>query len=145
MRVPMRVDYGVRALVDLAQHHGGNPVSTSEIASRQAIPEPYLDQVLSTLQKLGFVRSRRGPQGGHVLAMGPDDISLGTVIEKLEGMGAPLVCIGDPEECTLSGACAQREVWQTLEATVHNVLGGTTVADLAARQQHLASRGTYYI
>ncbi len=120
-------------------------MSTSEIASRQAIPEPYLDQVLSTLQKLGFVRSRRGPQGGHVLAMGPDDISLGTVIEKLEGMGAPLVCIGDPEECTLSGACAQREVWQTLEATVHNVLGGTTVADLAARQQHLASRGTYYI
>ncbi|MFH1141338.1 MAG: Rrf2 family transcriptional regulator [Chloroflexota bacterium] len=145
MRVPMRVDYGVRALVDLAQHSGDGPVSTSAIAGRQSIPEPYLDQVLATLQKLGFIRSRRGPQGGHILAMVPSEISLGTVIEKLEGMGAPLVCIEDPEECTLSGACAQREVWQTVEATVHNVLSGTTIADLAVRQQHLVSRGMYYI
>lgn len=145
MRVPMKVDYGVRALVDLAQYAGDGPVSTSTIAGRQAIPEPYLDQVLATLQKLGFIRSRRGPQGGHILAMVPGDISLGAVIEKLEGLGTSLVCIEDPDECTLSGACAQREVWQAVEATVHNVLSGTTIADLAVRQQYLASRGMYYI
>lgn len=145
MRVPMRVDYGVRALVDLAQHYGGGPVSTAEIASRQSIPEPYLDQVLGTLQKLGFVRSRRGPLGGHVLAVVPSKLILGTVIEKLDGMGTPLVCLDDPQECTLSGACAQREVWQTVEATVHNVLSATSIADLVVRQQHLASRGMYYI
>ena len=48
-------------------------------------------------------------------------------------------------ECKLSGACAQREVWQTVEATVQNVLDTTTIADLAARQQNLVSRGMYYI
>ena len=63
----------------------------------------------------------------------------------LDGTGAPLVCIEDPEECTLSGACAQREVWQTVEATVQNVLRTTTIADLAVRQRNMASRGMYYI
>jgi hypothetical protein len=68
MRIPMKVDYGVRALVDLAQQaDAGRPVRTAEIAQRQNIPEPYLDQVLTTLNKFGFIRSRRGPQGGHVL------------------------------------------------------------------------------
>ena len=145
MRVPMKVDYGVRALVELAQHVGEAPLPTSEIASRQEIPEPYLDQVLSTLQKFGIIRSRRGPQGGHVLAKAPGEINLGMVMGTLEGTGAPLVCIEDPMGCTLSGACAQREVWQTIEATVNNVLSTTTLADLAVRQQHLVSRGMYYI
>ncbi|MBI4340447.1 MAG: Rrf2 family transcriptional regulator [Chloroflexi bacterium] len=145
MRIPMKVDYGVRALVELAQHEEERPLSTSEIASRQDIPEPYLDQVLAVLQKFGFIRSRRGPQGGHTLARSPGDINLGMVVGTLEGTGAPLVCIEYPSECTLSAACAQREVWQTVESTVQNVLNTTTIADLAARQQHLVSRGMYYI
>ena len=145
MRVSMKVDYGVRALVELAQHWGEKPLPTSEIATRQDIPEPYLDQVLSTLQKFGVIRSRRGPQGGHTLAKRPDEINLGMVMGTLEGTGAPLVCIENPTECTLSSACAQREVWQTVGATVQNVLNTTTVADLALRQQHIASRGMYYI
>ncbi|MEE8442129.1 MAG: Rrf2 family transcriptional regulator [Dehalococcoidia bacterium] len=144
MRIPMKVDYGVRALVELARQVDG-PLPTAEIASRQGIPEPYLDQVLSVLQKFGFVRSRRGPQGGHTLARSPSDINLGMVMGTLDGTGAPLVCIEDPEECTLSGACAQREVWQTVEATVQNVLRTTTIADLAVRQRNMASRGMYYI
>ncbi|MBI4310657.1 MAG: Rrf2 family transcriptional regulator [Chloroflexi bacterium] len=145
MRIPMKVDYGVRALVELAQRNDARPLSTSEIASRQGIPEPYLDQVLAVLQKFGYIRSRRGPQGGHVLAKSPGDINLGMVVGTLEGTGAPLFCIENPAECTLSAACAQREVWQTVEATVQNVLDTTTIADLASRQQHLISRGMYYI
>lgn len=141
----MKVDYGVRALVELAQHDDETPLPTSEIASRQGIPEPYLDQVLAVLQKFGFVRSRRGPQGGHTLARNPNDINLGMVVGTLEGTAALLLCIEHPSECTLSAACAQREVWQTVEDTVQNVLDTTTIADLASRQQHLASRGMYYI
>ena len=68
MKVPMKVDYGVRALVDLASHYGDKPVQTAEIADRQGIPEAYLDQVLTTLHEFGFTRSWRGPLGGHVLA-----------------------------------------------------------------------------
>ncbi len=64
MRIPMKVDYGVRALVELAAHYGEGRVHTSEIAFKQAIPEAYLEQLMTTLQEAGFINSRRGPQGG---------------------------------------------------------------------------------
>ena len=145
MKVPMKVDYGVRALVDLAQRYGDGLVQTVDIAERQSIPEPYLDQLLTTLSKFGFIRSRRGPQGGHVLAKAPSEISLGMVMAGLEGTAAPLDCIAEPTECTLSSICAQREVWRSVEEAVHSVLSATTIADLANRRKRLESRGTYQI
>lgn len=137
MKIPMKVDYGVRALVDLAQYGvPGKPIRTAEIAGRQSIPEPYLDQVLTTLNKFGFIRSRRGPQGGHVLARPAGDITLDEVVATLEGRTAPLDCIDDASECALSGACAQRGIWQDVEDAIHNVLITTTVGELAERQPH---------
>ena len=145
MKVPMKVDYGVRALVDLAQRYGDGSVQTVEIADRQSIPEPYLDHLLTTLGKVGFIRSRRGPQGGHVLAKAPDEISLGMVMDGLEGTAAALDCITEPTECTLSDICAQRDVWRSVEDAIHSVLSSTTIADLANRQKRLHGRGMYQI
>ena len=130
----MKVDYGVRALVELARHHGGGPIQTAEIASKQGIPEAYLDQLLTTLHKSGFIRSRRGPQGGHVLARDPMQIDLDSVMSSLEGTIPPLDCFIEPNECQLSSNCAQMEVWRTVEEAVHSVLSTTTVGDLANRQ-----------
>ena len=76
MKVPMKVDYGVRALVELALNYGEGPLQTAEIAYRQGIPEAYLDQLMTTMHKFGFIVSRRGPQGGHRLAMDPEEIKL---------------------------------------------------------------------
>ena len=143
MKVPMKVDYGVRALVELAQRYGSGSVQTVEIAERQSIPEPYLDQLLATLGKFGFIRSRRG--GGHVLAKAPHEISLGMVMAGLEGTAAPLDCIDEPAECNLSRICAQREVWRSVEDAVQSVLNSTTIADLANRQERLQNRGMYHI
>lgn len=143
--MPMKVDYGVRALVELAQRYGEGSVQTVEIADRQSIPEPYLDQLLTTLSKFGFIRSRRGPQGGHVLAKAPDEISLGMVMTGLEGTSAFLDCITEPTECTLSNICAQREVWRSVEDAVNSVLNSTTIADLANRQKRPQSLGMYQI
>ena len=141
MRIPMKVDYGVRALVDLAlQAEAGRPVRTAEIAARQNIPEPYLDQVLTTLNKLGFIRSRRGPSGGHVLARSATEIILDDVVTTLEGRIAPVDCVDDVEECALSAACAQRDIWRDVDEAVHRVLINTSVGDLAERQGVLASR-----
>ena len=144
MRVPMKVDYGVRALVYLAQNYGADrrPIQAAEIASRQSIPEAYLDQLLTTLHKFGFIHSRRGPQGGHALAQPPEEISLNMVMAMLEGTGAHhLDCIEDPDECTLSGTCAQREVWRTIEDSVQSLLSSTSIADLVSRQRQLSVRG----
>ena len=140
MRVPMKVDYGVRALVELALHHGNGPVQTSEIAYKQAIPEAYLDQLMTTLHKCGFVISRRGPQGGHRLAMDPQDINLHMVMTTLDGSISPLDCLIHPNDCSFSESCAQQEVWKSVEDAVQEVLRNITLSDLAQRQRYLAGQ-----
>ena len=75
MKVSMKGDYGVRALVELAHHYGEGQVQSAAIAARQSIPEPYLDQLLTTLRRAGFIRSVRGPQGGHALIRDPHDLA----------------------------------------------------------------------
>ena len=145
MRVPMKVDYGVRALVELASRYGEGPVQTAEIAARQNIPEAYLDQLLTSLNKYGFIRSRRGPQGGHVLAKNPEELTLGMVMSTLEGTAAPIHCIEEPQECSLYDTCAQRDVWKDLEAAVQSVLKATSIADLSNAQRRLKGHGLYQI
>ena len=136
MRIPMKVDYGVRALVELALHYGEKPTQTSQIAAKQRIPEAYLDQLLTTLHRAGLIRSRRGPHGGHSLVRDPAEIDLSTVVATLEGTSPPLDCFIWPDECLLSSTCAQRDVWQEVEETIQRVLSSTSIGDLAQRQYH---------
>ena len=143
MRIPMKVDYGVRALVELALHYGEGPVQTAEIAYKQGIPEAYLDQLMTTLHKFGFVLSRRGPQGGHRLASEPQDIDLGMVMKTLDGRSSPLDCLINPLDCVFSETCAQQEVWKSVEEAIQNVLSDISLADLAQRQRLLATEGVF--
>lgn len=130
MYIPIKVDYGVRALVDLALNGTEGPVRASEIAKRTVIPEPYLAQVLHTLNKSGFTGSQRGPRGGHFLAMEPSDIRLSSVMLSLGAMETPVACLTDNTICIHSPACAQREVWRTVAEAVFNILDSTTIEDL---------------
>ena len=140
MRIPMKVDYGVRALVELALHHGQGHVQTAEIAYKQAIPEAYLDQLMTTLNKCGFVISRRGPQGGHRLAMDPQEINLHMVMSTLDRSLSPLDCLTQPNDCCFSDSCAQQEVWKSVELAVQEVLCKITLSELAQRQRYLAGQ-----
>ncbi|GIW06895.1 MAG: Rrf2 family transcriptional regulator [Dehalococcoidia bacterium] len=141
----MRTDYGLRAAIELAARFGEPPVSSGEVASRQEIPEPYLDQLLVTLRKAGIVRSTRGPLGGHALARDPRDVSVGEVVAALEGHAQPSACFDERGQCQLGPICPQREVWTDLERLVWERLQGITLADLVARQSQLESRAMYYI
>ena len=140
MKIPMKVDYGVRALVELALRYGDGPVRTAVIADKQGIPEAYLDQLMTSLNKFGFVHSRRGLQRGHALAMDPKDIHLNMVMQRLDSSNSPLDCLINPHECVFSHTCAQQEVWKTVEASIRDVLSNITVADLAERQASLAGQ-----
>ena len=140
MKIPMRVDYGVRALVELAQGEVGVPKQTARIARRQGIPEAYLEQVLTALHKAGIIKSRRGPNGGHVLSQRPEDINLAQVMAVLEGRGPLLDCLVEPVCCELSDTCAQREVWSFFEEAVRELLSSTTIASMALRQRELSAR-----
>jgi Rrf2 family protein len=129
----MQVDYGVRALVDLAAHRGGGSIRAADIARRQGIPELYLAQVLHSLQKRGVTRSQRGPLGGHALAMDPADITMGTVMRHLGGTQPLVGCLDDSGSCDQSPACGQRSVWREVEQAIQTVLDATSIADLAER------------
>ena len=146
MKVSTKGDYGVRALIELAHHYGQGPTQSAEIAARQEIPEPYLDQLLTSLRRAGFIRSVRGPQGGHALIREPNDVKLSEVMSALEGSLAPIACVDDPEACTRSGGCVQREVWERVRDATVEILNGVSIADLAEKErQHNHNGGRYYI
>lgn len=145
MRISMKVDYGIRALVELSRRYGQGPIQTSEIAARQDIPEPFLDQVLTSLHKTGIIRSKRGPQGGHILARQPTAISLGEIIVALEGSTAPISCVQAPDDCPRSPDCAQREVWQSINEATETVLRTTSLDKLTQRQQARDTQAMYQI
>jgi Rrf2 family protein len=85
MKLTSRSEYGLLAMLDLAKHSSVRLVQSHEIARRQNIPEPYLNQLLTVLSRAGLVTSRRGPGGGYLLARPADTISVGEVVALLEG------------------------------------------------------------
>lgn len=146
MRISTKGDYGLRALIELAHHYGqAGPIQSSEIAARQAIPEAYLEQLLTILRRAGFIRSIRGPQGGHVLARDPDELKVSEVITVLEGPILPLDCLEEASQCSRSGGCAQREMWEQVREGILRVLDSTTVGELAARDRSLSPTGARYV
>lgn len=146
MKVSTKGDYGVRALVELAHHYGQGPVQSAEIASRQEVPEPYLDQLLTTLRRAGFIRSVRGPQGGHALIQEPAEVRLSDVMVALEGSLAPIACVDDPDACTRTGGCIQREVWERVRDATQEILDSVSIGDLAQKEREQEHNGgRYYI
>src|SRR2546423_15139520 len=85
MRLSMKTEYGVRAIVELAANAGRGALQSGEIARRQVIPGPFLDQVLMTLRRAGLVHSTRGPHGGHGRAPRPEDRRVDAVISLFLG------------------------------------------------------------
>ena len=145
MKVSMKGDYGVRALVELAHHYGEGPVQSAVIANRQSIPEPYLDQLLTSLRRAGFIRSVRGPQGGHALIRDPHDLRLSEAVGALEGSLSPIACLDDPNGCNKAVNCCVRSVWQEIEAATVKILESITIADLAERERNGSGAARYAI
>ena len=102
--------------------YGDGPAPTATIAARQGIPEPYLERLMSTLNKAGFVHSRRGPQGGHLLARPPYRINLYDIMQELDGNASPLKCLSLPTDCMFADCCAQQEIWHSVEETIRQAL-----------------------
>ncbi len=145
MKLTMKSDYGLRAILDLAQHYGQGPVQCSVIARRQDIPEDYLDQLLIAMRKAGLIRSVRGPQGGHLLAKAPAQIMMGDVIQALDGSLAPMECVNDPGSCTQSAGCALREVWLKVDEFTHHLVMNTSIEDLARQHHAIPAEAMYDI
>ena len=85
MKLTTRGRYGLRAVIDLAVNNGDEAVALSQIAERQGISVNYLEQLIAKLKKAGIVDSIRGAQGGYVLAMPSEEISVGDILRAFEG------------------------------------------------------------
>lgn len=139
MKISTKGEYGIRAMLYLAQHPEDGTVTSHEIACRQGIPEPYLRQILAQLSKTGLIHSNRGPQGGHVLGRPAAEISIRDVIVPLEGYTTSVDQILSLH-CTIEGGtehCAIRELLLRVKRAVDDILVTTTLEDLARRQAQL--------
>ncbi|OFX30005.1 MAG: hypothetical protein A2Z07_12890 [Armatimonadetes bacterium RBG_16_67_12] len=141
MKVSTRAEYGLRALIELAGRYGEGPVQTHVIAEQQGLPEPYLNQLMTTLRQAGLVTSKRGPAGGHTLARPPAQITLREAFSVLEGTTSPWWCVEvkDPD-CEYAGTCGLRPVWQALQAAAEGVLDRLTLVDLQPQRQPAGRR-----
>jgi len=133
MLLSTKGDYGVRAMIDLAKHAGEGPVQRAEIARRRQIPESYLDHLLAQLRRAGFIRSVRGPGGGHLLAKPAPEICLLHVLEALEGSLAPLACLESPDGS--EAICGQEWVWQEIYDIMRARLAAVSLEDLVEHER----------
>ncbi|MGE5293487.1 MAG: RrF2 family transcriptional regulator [Solirubrobacterales bacterium] len=135
MKLSTRTRYGMRAIIELAQHQGKRPLQLKIIAERQDISVKYLEQLMSLLRSAGFVRSVRGSKGGYVLARPADQIKLSEVFRCLEGPVTTAECIDDESYCERSADCSAREVWKRVEAAIQGVLDSIKLSDLVKQSQ----------
>src|SRR3954451_12364919 len=129
MRLSSKTDYGLRALIDLALHAHGLPVQSHDIATRQGIPESYLNQLLILLRRAGLIRSLRGPQGGQHLARAARTISMADIIAALDGPAAPegTAQAGDARGSDAAADQVVRAAWDQVNAAVAAALGQNTL------------------
>ena len=132
VRISAKVDYAVRALVELAAGDPGTPVKAEEIAARQTIPLRFLLNILGELKVGRLVESRRGTVGGYWLARPAKEITIADVIRAVEGPLADVHGI-PPEDLDYTGPAAPlREVWLGVRAVLRGVLERISLADVVA-------------
>ena len=133
MKIGSKGDYGLRALIDLAERfESGRVTQAKDIADRQAIPKDYLSLIMIDLRKAGLIESTRGPTGGYRLAYKPEEITMGQALRSLESEVSLIDCVTELgfTQCSISLRCRMRKVWMEANTAVMAILDRTTIADL---------------
>lgn len=145
MKISTKGRYAVRVMLDLAANDTGEYIKVKNIAERQDLSEKYLEQIISILNKAGFVRSVRGAQGGYRLTRAPKDYTVGMILRLTEGSLSPVACLdGETNECERCDTCDTLAVWKELQQAINNVVDNVTIQDLLDRQQQRIE-GNYII
>lgn len=135
MRINTTVRYSVRALFDIAYHSNGGPAKAKEISKRQKISERYLEQIFKKLVAASILSSKRGPQGGYVLARRPDLITILDIITASQGHIVPVPCLAENSSsrgraCDMASTCVTRHVWRETQGRLLAYFDSITIADL---------------
>jgi Rrf2 family cysteine metabolism transcriptional repressor len=133
LKVSSRGHYGLRLMTELARAHGRGPLSLTEIARVEALPLPYLEQLVVPLRKAGLVEGTRGLHGGYTLARDPKDMTAGEILRVLEGPVNLVDCTAldyTHGACEREGDCFSSGLWHRIKLTVEAILDQTTLDDL---------------
>lgn len=137
MKISTKGRYALRLMLDMALHNNGDLVRIKDVAARQDISDKYLEQIISALNKAGYVKSVRGPQGGYRLTKDPEQYTVGMILRITEGSLAPVACLeGDMNECTRNSGCATLLLWKKLDEAIKGVVDTVTIADLVKWQEN---------
>jgi Rrf2 family protein len=144
MKLSVRGEYALRALLVLSLHYDENVVPIKTISEEQNIPKKFLEQILNDLKSLGAVESRRGIHGGYRLARPPENITLASIVRHVEGAMAPVGCVSERfyERCTCpdEARCAIRDVMKEAREAVVKIMERVTLAELRDRARRLQKK-----
>lgn len=142
MKLSLRGEYSLRALLVLGLGYGEHVVRIQTISQQQNIPKRFLEQILNDLKSSGVVESKRGVAGGYRLARPPQAIDLASVVRHIDGALAPVSCVSESfyEKCSCpdESKCAIRSIMKEVREATVRILEGVTVADLCERARVLA-------
>ena len=143
MKISTKGRYALRLMLDLALNNTGEAVSLKDIARRQDISDKYLEQIISILNKAGYVRSIRGARGGYMLRRPPKEYTVGMILRLTEGTLAPVSCLKDDAvPCDRAGDCCTLPIWKGLAELVDKYFDSMTLKEVAenARQQMIQNQ-----
>lgn len=130
MKLSTRSRYGTRMVLDIALHGLDGPVRIGDISRRQGVSVKYLEKLIRPLKQGGVIKSKRGPKGGHMLAMPPERISVAAVVKLMEGDLALTECIKNKKTCPISEDCLTRKVWMDATQAMFDKLDAISFAEL---------------
>ena len=131
MKITTKGRNAIHILYDLAVNGSDTPISVKEIATRQGISVKYTEQIMSVLNKGGYVSSSRGFQGGYRLTRKPKDYVIGDILRLTEGDLAPVDCLNQKEHpCPKHAHCETIPLWEKINEAVAGVVDSVTIADL---------------
>lgn len=140
MKISTKGRYALRLMLDLASAPMGEYRPLKVIADNQDLSEKYLEQIITQLNRAGYVHSIRGAHGGYRLANPPKDYTVGMILRLTEGSLAPVACLScDPNPCPRQDSCATLLVWKKLDEAISDVVDHITLEDLLHMQQELPS------
>lgn len=141
MKLSLRGEYALRALLVLGLNYDQPVVQIKAISEQQNIPKRFLEQILNDLKSAGIVQSRRGVAGGYRLARDPREITLAAVVRHIEGALAPVSCVSERfyEKCSCPDEtrCAIRSVMKEVREAIVNIAERVTIAELCERWRKL--------
>ncbi|MCF2642091.1 MAG: Rrf2 family transcriptional regulator [Lachnospiraceae bacterium] len=144
MKISTKGRYALRLMLDLAVNNTGEPISLKDIAKRENISDKYLEQIISVLNKAGYVKSVRGAQGGYSLRKKPEEYTVGMILRLTEGSLAPVSCLEDGEvSCEHVDDCVSVIVYRKINDAINEVVDGITLADLVSWK--MQGKGQYVI